>query len=256
MNLDRSLLKNIKVLYIEDDPEVLQQMSFFLKKRVGKLIIGQNGKEGFQLFKEHLPDIVLSDLNMPIMDGMCMIREIRRVSDVPIIISTAYSDKEVILKMVDLGIDNYLVKPIDVRQLMEVIEKTSAKILKKRGNILLLRDKALSSEEKLLLEEDIKNAIARFIKEKTGKGPENVKSFIYGDKLEVEIKNSFTKFEKVLAEKEKNISMVKYNREIFYRDMEKDFVNIITEIIEGNFKLASVEIDVKKDNHFLEFLFI
>ncbi|SNS59355.1 Uncharacterized conserved protein [Anaerovirgula multivorans] len=256
MSIDNSLLKNLKVLYVEDELEVIQQMSFFLKKRVGKLIVAENGMEGLELFKEHLPDLILTDLKMPDMDGMAMAKEIRKISDVPIIIATAFSDKEIILKAVDLGIDNYVLKPIDVRELVNVMEKTAIKILRNKGTLLRVRNTALSIEEKNRLEENIKNTFAKFIKEKTGKGPQNVKVFIHGDGLEVEITDAFTKMEKTLLENEKNISIVKYNREIFYKDSEKALANFLRETLKWESRLITIEVETLKDINRLKFTFV
>lgn len=256
MSIDNSLLKNLKVLYVEDETEVIQQMSFFLKKRVGKLIVAENGKKGLELFKEHLPDLILTDLRMPIMDGMAMAKEIRKTSDVPIIIATAFSDKEIILKAVDLGIDNYVLKPIDVRELVSVMEKAAVKVLRNRGTLLRVRNTTLSIEEKNRVEENIKNAFAKFIKEKTGKGPQNVKAFIYGDGLEIEVFDALTKMERTLLENEKNISIVKYNREIFYKDSEKQLAIFLKATLQWESKLTTVDVDALNDVDRLKFTFI
>lgn len=254
MSVENSLLKNLKVLYVEDEQEVIQQMSFFLKKRVGKLIVAENGREGLQLFKEYLPDLIISDLKMPIMDGMTLTREIRKTSDIPIIITTAFSDKDIILKAVDLGIENYILKPIDVRELVHVMEKAAVKILRNRGTLKMIRNKALSNEEKVNLEDKIKNALAKFIKDKTGKGPQNVKAFIHVDVLEIEITDAFTKMEKALLSHEKNVSIVKYNREIFYQDFEAEMIDLITEILHWELKLDSIEINIHEDTNRLKFV--
>ncbi|OPJ56456.1 Na-translocating system protein MpsC family protein [Alkalithermobacter paradoxus] len=256
MSIDSSLLKNLKVLYVEDELEVIQQMSFFLKKRVGKLIVAENGMNGFELFKNHLPDLVLTDLRMPVMDGMAMIKEIRKISDVPVIVTTAFSDKDIILKAVDLGIDNYILKPLDARELVNILEKTAVKVLRSRGTLLKVRSTAMSIEEKNSLEEKIRNGIARFIKEKTGKGPQNVKAFIHGDSLEVEVMDAFTKMEKTLLGNEKNISIVKYNREILYKDSESELTNFLKDILQWESRLKTVEIDTSKDINRIKFDFI
>lgn len=253
MNIENSLLKNLKVLYVEDEQEVIQQMSYFLKKRVGQLLIAENGQRALGLFKENLPDLIISDLKMPVMDGMAMAREIRKISDTPIIITTAFSDQDIILKAVDLGIDNYLIKPINVREMIAVMEKTAVKIFRNRGSLALVRSKALSSEEKLRLEESIKNAVAKFVKERTGKGPQTVKAFIRAEIIEIEISDAFTKMERSLLACSKNVSIVKYNREMFYQDYQGEMSALLYEILQWEVKLNSVEIHVEKDLNKLKF---
>lgn len=247
------LLKNLKILYVEDEEEVVQQMEFFLKKRVGRLVVSKNGEEGLKSFKEELPDMVISDLKMPVMDGISMAREIRKTSDVPIIITTAFSDKEIILRAVDVGIEKYIVKPIDARELIKSMENTAVKALRRTGNLLTIRNRAFLKEEKLNIEDKIKNVMVKFIKEKTGRGPKNIKVFIHGNVLEIEIFEVLTKMEKALLKKDKNISIVRYNREIFYRDYEEQIRNIITEFFQWNIKLETQEIDVIKDKNRLKF---
>lgn len=253
MKLESSLLKNLKVLYVEDEEEILEQMTFFLKKRVGKLIVAKNGLDGLKLFEENRPDIIISDLKMPSMDGLSMAREIRKVSDVPIIITTAFSDKETILKAVDVGIENYIIKPIDARELTEVMRKTGMKVLKDKGKLLAVRNKALSKEDKLVIEEQIKNALGKFIKDKTGKGPQNVKAVIYSNVLEIEAIGTFTRMEKTLLEWDKNSSIIRYNRETMYRDHEEHMKEIIEKYLKWNVKLESIELDLIKDKTLFKF---
>ncbi|SHJ81254.1 Uncharacterized conserved protein [Geosporobacter subterraneus DSM 17957] len=251
--MNSSLLKNLKVLYVEDEEEVMEQMSFFLKKRTGRLITAKNGKLGLAEFKLNRPDLVISDLRMPAMDGISMAREIRKISDVPIIITTAFSEKDMILKAVDVGIEKYLVKPLDARELVAAMERIAVKIYRSRGELLEIRNRILSKEEKQTMEDNIKNAIAKFIKEKTGKGPKNVKAFLHGTTLEIEILEAFTKMEKTLLEKEKNISIVKYNREVFYKDYEEEMKESIKEFFQWEIRLEAVEIDIIDDKNRLYF---
>ncbi|AOT70981.1 response regulator [Geosporobacter ferrireducens] len=251
--MSNNLLKNLKVLYVEDEEEVMEQMSFFLKKRTGRLITAKNGKNGLEEFKLNRPDLIISDLKMPVMDGIAMAREIRKISDVPIIITTAFSEKDIILKAVDVGIEKYLVKPLDARELVTAMESIAVKIFRNRGELLEVRNKVFSKEEKLMIEDNIKNAIAKFIKEKTGKGPKNVKAFLHGLTLEIEILEAFTKLEKALLEKEKNISIVRYNREVFYKDYEEAMRDSIKAFFPWEIRLESVEIDVVDDKNRLYF---
>ena len=71
------LLKNIKILYVEDDEQAREELQDVLKRRAGKVMIAENGKQGLELYRDFLPDIILADLYMPEMDGIEMIRRIR-----------------------------------------------------------------------------------------------------------------------------------------------------------------------------------
>jgi YesN/AraC family two-component response regulator len=76
--LDKTnLLIKYKVLYVEDDEMQRENLKIFLKRRVGKLYMAENGKEGFKVFEEQNPDIIITDLKMPVMDGIEMSKKIR-----------------------------------------------------------------------------------------------------------------------------------------------------------------------------------
>ncbi|MBW1412062.1 CheY-P-specific phosphatase CheX, partial [Campylobacter jejuni] len=83
----------------------------------------QNGDEGLKKFKKFKPDLVITDIAMPIMDGLGMAREIKEISDdVPIVVLSAYSEKERLLRSIDIGIDKYLIKPVDIEELFKVLD--------------------------------------------------------------------------------------------------------------------------------------
>ena len=113
------VLKTITVLYVEDEEEVRSAIMRALKRRVGNVIMASNGKEGLELFKAEHPDIVITDLEMPIMNGIAMIEKIRDISgnDYPIIVVTAYKDDEHYTPLAD----GYIYKPIHFDELETMI---------------------------------------------------------------------------------------------------------------------------------------
>ncbi|MCS4478689.1 response regulator [Clostridium botulinum] len=95
--------------------------------------MAENGQEGFELFKVYRPDIVITDLRMPIMNGIDMIKKIRDYDqECGIIINTEVDDIEYIIKSVDIGIDKYLVKPIEKEEIIEAIKNVLKKLLKEK----------------------------------------------------------------------------------------------------------------------------
>jgi len=114
-----ALLKKLTVLYVEDEEPVRHNISLALKRRVGQVFTAENGKEGLEKTQEYNPDVIITDLEMPVMDGITMIREIRRIyeKDCPIIVVTAYKDEE---HYTDLA-DGYIYKPVIFEQLEEMI---------------------------------------------------------------------------------------------------------------------------------------
>lgn len=123
--VDKSLFKNLTVLYVEDDEMTVEEISFFLRKCVKRLLIAKNGQEGIDLFKAHNPDIVISDIQMPIKNGLEMSEEILALKpDFPIVLTSAYSDGDYLIKAIELGIEKYLLKPINMIEMLAVIQKS------------------------------------------------------------------------------------------------------------------------------------
>ncbi|MFY4690206.1 butyrate response regulator transcription factor BumR [Campylobacter jejuni] len=115
--------KELIILVVEDGVKTRESMINILSERFSKVIGAQNGDEGLKKFKKFKPDLVITDIAMPIMDGLDMAREIKEISDdVPIVVLSAYSEKERLLRSIDIGIDKYLIKPIDIEELFKVLD--------------------------------------------------------------------------------------------------------------------------------------
>lgn len=129
--------KELIILVVEDEIKTRESLINVLSERFSKVIGAQNGDEGLKKFKKFKPDLVITDIAMPIMDGLDMAREIKEISDdVPIVVLSAYSEKERLLRSIDIGIDKYLIKPVDIEELFKVLyyligEKIEANMLVK-----------------------------------------------------------------------------------------------------------------------------
>ena len=122
---DKELFKNVTLLYVEDDPMTLEEVSFFLERYVKKLIIAKNGEEGLEFFIKHNPDMVITDIQMPIKNGLKMAEEIFKINpSVPIAVTSAYSDGSYLMNAIELGIDKYIIKPINMMEILAVIQKS------------------------------------------------------------------------------------------------------------------------------------
>ena len=115
-----NMLSSIVVVYAEDEYDIRNQVATFLRRRVKEVFEAENGKEGLELIKKHDPDIVITDLEMPVMNGLDFIKKIREFYNggKPIIVLTGYSDDD---HHTDLA-DYYIYKPIDLFNLLEVIK--------------------------------------------------------------------------------------------------------------------------------------
>ena len=113
-------LKNLSVLYVEDEDSIRDTFSILLKKFFKNIYVAKNGKEGLELFKKYHPEIVITDIRMPVMDGIEMSKEIKKIDpNVFIIIITAFSEIEYLKKAIDIGIDAYLTKPLELDKLFD-----------------------------------------------------------------------------------------------------------------------------------------
>jgi diguanylate cyclase (GGDEF)-like protein len=131
--MDAEILKKLKLLYVEDEEEIRDQLSRFLKRRVGTLYTAKNGEEGAELFREHRPDLVVTDIKMPVMNGLEMAEAIREVDrDVPIIVATAFNELKYFMKSIEVGIDEYVLKPVNTDALMEALIKCAAVVFQRR----------------------------------------------------------------------------------------------------------------------------
>ena len=113
------VLKNLTVLLVEDEPFPRETIGRFLQSQVATVHLAANGLEGLELFSTVQPDVVITALEMPVMNGLEMIRRIRALSrNVPIIIATGYDDDQ---HKTDLA-DRTLIKPIVFSTLLETLE--------------------------------------------------------------------------------------------------------------------------------------
>lgn len=114
----------IKLLYVEDEAIIREQLERLLKRVVKDVITASNGEEGLKAFRENKPDIIVTDIKMPQMTGLEMAREIREIDKaIPIIITTAHSESEFLLEAIEINVSDFLLKPVDTDNLISVIEK-------------------------------------------------------------------------------------------------------------------------------------
>lgn len=114
-----------KILVIEDDQNIRESIVDLLETSNFEVIAGANGKEGLELALAHVPDLILCDVMMPIMDGyevVAAVRKERLLAEVPFIFLSAKSQKSDMRKGMDLGADDYLTKPFKAQELFDAVE--------------------------------------------------------------------------------------------------------------------------------------
>ncbi|SCZ09225.1 response regulator transcription factor [Alkaliphilus peptidifermentans] len=243
-------LKNIKVLYVEDEPITRNQISSFLKKRIGKIITAENGEDGIRKFIEHQPNITITDLIMPDMSGIEMMRKIR--SDgyrCPFIITSAQSDSKIILETVDLKIEKYLIKPIDVNVLMRCLTDIAIEGLEQKNDFLVVNQKfILTDDRKSELELEIRNCYSSYLKKVTGKGARVMQVFIKGKEIEILLKENLTTLEESLLLAGDHFKSIEIIRKTVYEATIKEVEQQIAGLIDR--KVATEKIEIWPDKRY------
>lgn len=126
MAIDKNVLKRLTLLYVEDDDVSRLELSQLLITFFSVVHIAKNGKEGLRKYLENQDDIdlILTDVNMPELSGVSMVKKIREFdSKIPIIFVTARSDNDFLADVIKLRVQEYIVKPIDVRYLLTLMNE-------------------------------------------------------------------------------------------------------------------------------------
>lgn len=142
------VLRDITILYVEDDPALRAQILFSLKLLAARVIEAENGLQGVEMFNKFHPDLVVTDIRMPIMDGLEMIRILRGINpELPIIVCTAFTETDYLLRSIKLGVSAYLPKPLAVDDLLNAVRKLSDPILQRQEleNLKVERDGSLEA---------------------------------------------------------------------------------------------------------------
>lgn len=115
---------NISILYVEDEPSTREEVLIFLQRRVREVFAAVNGSEGLALFQERRPDVVITDIRMPVMDGLEMTKQIKAIDcDAKIIVITAHSDASFMMNAIEIGVDHYVMKPVVTERLFAAVQK-------------------------------------------------------------------------------------------------------------------------------------
>ena len=135
--MKKELLKNLKILIVEDEKRLAQLLKDSISNSFFSVVIASNGEDGLKKFKSFKPDIIITDIMMPFCDGLEMTLQIKELDEsIPIIVLSAHSDKEKLLKAIDLGINKYFIKPFDPEELLEYINKLALKLNKQKQSKL------------------------------------------------------------------------------------------------------------------------
>lgn len=152
-------LKTATVLYVEDNEEVRLGYTKALSRCAKEVYTAKNGIEGLELFVKYAPDIVISDIKMPDKDGIQLAQEIRQLNSEQIILfTTAYTEAIYTIPALELGINGYLVKPVDKKKLETKINELSRQIIAEKESFeqQLMLEQILNQQSSITLVTDFK----------------------------------------------------------------------------------------------------
>ena len=117
------------ILCVEDEPVAREHMLKILRRRGREVAAARNGKEGLAMFRRQAFEVVVTDIRMPVMDGLSMARQMKELNrDVKIVVTTAFTDLSYLMDAIDLGVDQYVLKPVEINRLMAAIDRCAENI--------------------------------------------------------------------------------------------------------------------------------
>jgi CheY-like chemotaxis protein len=129
----KAIASQLKVLYVEDDQAIREQLTQTLGLFFDQVWVGEDGQAGLALFEKHRPDLIISDIQMPRMNGLQMVRAIKGLDDrVPIVFTTAFSDERYFMESIELGVDRYILKPVARERFMDALIAVGRGVLERR----------------------------------------------------------------------------------------------------------------------------
>ena len=156
------ILKNLTVLLVEDDSDSKKIMHDVLSDNFEKVFTAQNGDEGLKKFKKYNPNMVITDVFMPISDGLDMTRYIKEISkDTPVIVLSAHSEKETLLKAIDVGVDKYLIKPIMADDLLKTIENVAKSKIETANIIQVANGYSFNKIKRVLVRDGVEISLTK-----------------------------------------------------------------------------------------------
>ncbi|RRS30291.1 MAG: transcriptional regulator [Epsilonproteobacteria bacterium (ex Lamellibrachia satsuma)] len=204
--MDNTKISDISILIAEDEEKLLHSMIEYLQLFFEHIYAEKDGLSAYRTYEREKPDIIIADIHMPHLDGLSMIEKIRKGDkETKIIITTAHSDKEKLLKAIELHLVKYLVKPVQSDQLKELLFSIVDELREKKNHLYLKET---------------------FYWDKT-------KKKLFHDKQEIELKQKERKVLELLCSKaDQTVSAIDIYNYLYEDQPERDFSsNAITSLM-------------------------
>lgn len=151
----RKICMGFSVLCVEDDEAIASQLNRILSKIFSNVDVETDGAAGLENYRQNRHEIVITDISMPIMNGVKMAHEIKKINkDQSIIIVSAHSETNYMTNLIRTGVDNFILKPINMESFIDVLAKSVIKVYKeKREKVLEARNKKQVLKQESILSE-------------------------------------------------------------------------------------------------------
>ena len=117
-----------RILVVDDDPKLVDLLRTALERADFSVVTAANGLQGEKVFRSNPVDLIMLDVMMPQRDGFDLLRDVRAISSVPIIMLTALSDTDNVVRGLELGADDYITKPFELKQVLARINASLARV--------------------------------------------------------------------------------------------------------------------------------
>ena len=139
-----SATKELKLLYVEDNKEARNSTLNILHEFFDDIVIGIDGEDGLKKFQENHIDLIITDINMPKMNGLEMLKKIKMLSENTVsLVFSAYNEANFFVDSIKIGVEGYLLKPIDFNQFLSILNKVTQKIRALKSVTLLKQYKEI-----------------------------------------------------------------------------------------------------------------
>jgi len=224
--VNKNILKDATVLYVEDEKDIAEEIIYFLSSQVKELRTAEDGIFGLEEFNRGGIDIIITDIMMPRMDGLEMIRLIREQNgEIPIIITSAYNDTAFLEKAINMRVNGYVIKPLDLMLFYDTIKKNYEPII-------LRKNLRKTNKELKELNEHLEDRVREEIEKNRAKDRQmfcQAKLAQMGEMLSM-IAHQWRQPLNTIAvnstKLELKIMMEKYDRDFFYKEI-KSTLNIV-----------------------------
>ncbi|MBE9828211.1 response regulator transcription factor [Campylobacter concisus] len=156
------ILNNLTILIVENEGDGKKIVQEVMRDKFEKVITAQNGDEGLKKFKKYNPNMVITDVFMPIMNGLDMAKSIKEISkDTPIIVFSTNSEKETLLKAIDVGIDKYVLKPIDLDDFLVTLENVAKNKIETANIIQVTNGYSFNKIKRVLIRDGVEISLTK-----------------------------------------------------------------------------------------------